>query len=254
MEYRALVLKALLHRKLPRGIVESDDVDEGEDIARVEPTRREDPLTATIFERLAYLPPSLTWNILCRATKPITDGPALPPEAPSGAPAFSFWPNLRPSADGRNKLRVEPDVLISWGDTLLVIEAKHYGEQHAGQWVEQIRAVRAMPEHWGKRIWLVAVGGIVANEQREQAAHVRREITNSLAGVLALRWEDLHHAIDEFRKFNCPAEQLAILNDIAAGLDAWGYRKKKWFSSLRSAEPLVRANESMNVLQMWRLR
>lgn len=252
--YRALVLKALLHRKLRRGIVESDDGVEGEDIAHIEPTRREDPLTATIFERLAYLPPSLTWAILFRATKPITDGPALPPEAPSGAPVFSFWPNLRPSAEGRNKLRVEPDVLISWNDTLLVVEAKHYGQQYANQWIEQIRAVRAMSAHRAKAIWLIAVGGIISHELESQAAHVRGEITNSLPGLLALRWDDLHHAIDEFRIPSRSPEQLAILNDIVAGLDAWGYRKKTWFSSLRSAEPLVRANESMNVIQMWRLR
>jgi len=248
------VLKALLHRKPPRGIVESDDGTDAENIAQIEPTRREDPLTATIFERLAYLPPSLAWELLFRATKPVTNGPALPSEVPSGAPAYSFWPSLRPGEGGANAQRVEPDVLVSWLDTLLVVEAKHYGQQYANQWVEQIRAVRAMPEHWGKRIWLVAVGGIVANEQREQAAHVRREITNSSPELLALRWDDLHHAIDEFRNSNCPPEQLAILNDIVAGLDAWGYRKKRWFSSLRSAGPLVRANESMNVLQKWRVR
>jgi hypothetical protein len=254
MEYYALVLKALLHRKLPRGIVESDDGADAENIAQIEPTRREDPLTATIFERFAYLPASLTWAILFRATKPITDGPALPPEAPSGPPVWSFWPSIRPGADGRNAIRVEPDVLVSWPKTLLIVEAKHYGAQWAGQWIEQIRAVRAMPEHAEKAIWIIAVGGIVAHEHEVQAEQVRQELANASPGLLAIRWEALHDVIDEVRYSDCPPEQAAVLNDIAAGLDTWGYRKKTWFSSLRSTEPLVRANESMNVLQTWRVR
>jgi hypothetical protein len=248
------VLKALLHRKLPRGIVASDDGPDAENIAQIEPTRREDPLTATIFERLAYLPPNLTWAILFRATQALADGPALPPDVPSGAPAYSFWPSLRPGEGGANTQRVEPDVLVSWPDTLLVFEAKHYGQQYANQWVEQIRAVRAMPEHWGKRIWLIAVGGIVSHELESQAAHVRREITSSLAGLLALRWDDLHHAIDEFRIPSRSPEQLAILNDIAAGLDAWGYRKKTWFSTLRAIGSSFQSKNSLDVLQKWRVR
>jgi hypothetical protein len=247
------VLKALLHRKLPRGIVDHDDND-ADDPTPIEPTRREDPLTATVFERLAYLPPRLTWNILCRATKPLADGPVLPPDVPPGAPTYSFWPSLRPGVDGRNARRVEPDVLVSWPEILLIVEAKHYGMQWAGQWVAQIQAVRDTPEHAGKAIWLIAVGGIVAQEHEAQATQVRHEITNPLPGLLALRWEDLHHAIEEFRNSSRASEQVAILSDIAAGLDVWGYRKKTWFSSLRSTEPLVRANESMNVLQTWRVR
>lgn len=132
--------------------------------------------------------------------------------------------------------------------------AKHYGVQWAGQWLEQLKAIHAMPEYSRKHIWFIAAGGVVPQEQAANEAYVRHKITNSLLGLLAMRWEDLHHAIDQFRMPNRAPEQLAILNDIAAGLDAWGYRKKTWFSSLRSAEELARANESMNVLQMWRVR
>ncbi|MBK9263123.1 MAG: hypothetical protein IPM54_25380 [Polyangiaceae bacterium] len=248
------MLKALLHRKLPRSIVESDDAAGAENFAHVEPTRREDPLTASIFERLAYLPASLTWEILRRATKALADGSALPVHAPSGAPIWSFWPSLRPGADGVNRQRVEPDVLVSWVDTLLVVEAKHYGDQRANQWVEQIRAVRVMPEHSGKRIWLIAVGGNVSREQEAQAAHVRRALSNASPGLLALRWEDLHHAIDDFRISSRAPEQSAVLNDIAAALDAWGYRKKTWFSSLRAIGPSIQSEKAMAALQAWRVR
>lgn len=252
--YRAPVLKALLHRKLPRGIVQRDSENDEDDRPHVEPTRREDPLTATIFERLAYLPPRLTWNILCQGAKPLADGPALPSDAPSGAPTWSFWPSLRPGAEGGNAQRVEPDVLVSWGDTVLVIEAKHYGAQWAGQWLEQIRAIQAIPAHTAKRVWFIAVGGIVPHEQDTNAAHVRRELSSALPGLLAMRWEDMHHAIDDFCISNCPPEQSAVLNDIAAALDAWGYRKKTWFSSLRASGPSFQAERAMAVLQAWRVR
>jgi len=253
--YCASVLKAVLHRKLHHRLVETDEDDsDSENTAQIEPTRREDPLTATIFERLAYLPSSLTWGILCQAAKPLADAPALPSDAPSGAPTWSFWPSLRPGADGGNAIRVEPDVLLSWPNTLLVIEAKHYGEQRANQWVEQIRAVSAMPEHSGKRIWLIAVGGIVPQEQEAQAAYVRRELSHASLGLLAMRWEDLHHAIDELRISTCLPEQSAVLNDIAAALDAWGYRKKTWFSSLQASGASFQSEKAMGTLQTWRVR
>lgn len=249
------MLKAYLHGKLRRGIVVTDDDDpDAVKTPQIEPTRREDPLTATIFERLAYLPSNLTWDILHRATKPLIDGPALPPDAPPGAPSFLFWPSLRPGPDGRNSHRVEPDVLISWGNTVMIIEAKHFGEQYANQWVEQIRAVRAMPEHSDKRIWLMAAGGIVLQEQQEQAAIVCHELANAAPGLLAMRWEDLHHAIDEVRMSPRAPEQAAVLNDMAAGLDAWGYRKKTWFSSLRAIGPSFQSEKAVKVLQAWRVK
>lgn len=248
------MLKALLHRKLPRGFWEADDVSDPDGNAHVEPTRREDPLTASVFERLAYLPSSLTWDILRGASKSFADELTLPANAPSGAPTWSFWPSLRPGVDGANKNRVEPDVLVSWPDALLVIEAKHWGEQSEHQWVEQLRAVHAMPEHAGKRVWLIAVGGIAPHELEVRAAHVRCAIPHWLPGLLAMRWEDLRHIIDEFRGPSRPHEQLAVLNDIAAALDMWGYRKKTWFASLRPSDPLIQANKAMSVLHAWRVR
>lgn len=41
------MLKALLHGKLPRGIVEGNDG--AEEVVEIEPTRREHPLTAAVF-------------------------------------------------------------------------------------------------------------------------------------------------------------------------------------------------------------
>jgi len=251
--YAALVLKALLQGKLPRRVVVRED--DADNPALLELTRREDLLTAAVFSRLAYLPSNVAWDILRRAAKPLEEnGVALPRDAPPGAPRWFFWPKLRPGADGGNTRHVEPDVLVSWGDTLLVCEAKHEGEQYAHQWVEQLRAVRAMPEHSGKPIWFLAVGGIVVRERALQAAHVRRELTNTARRMLALCWEDLHHAIDDCRPSCLASEQSNMLNDIVAALYAWGYRKKTWFSSLCAGEPSFQSEKALAVLQAWRVQ
>jgi hypothetical protein len=121
------VLKALLHRKLGRATAPLDEEcgRDAEEAASDGLTECEDPLTATVFERLAYLPPDIAWDILRRASKPLGDGPAMPTTVPEGAQTWSFWPSLRPGERGLNKQRVEPDVLVLWSDTLLLIEAKH---------------------------------------------------------------------------------------------------------------------------------
>lgn len=105
------MLKALLHRKLPRSTVDYDDYTE--DVVRIEPTRREDPFTAAILERFAYLPPGMTWKILSRVCKLPASGSALPLDSPVGVPEFKFRPGLCPGMVGANMNRVEPDVLIS---------------------------------------------------------------------------------------------------------------------------------------------
>ncbi|WP_437802649.1 hypothetical protein [Sorangium sp. So ce693] len=129
------MLKALLHGKLGRvavGVDEEsggDTLEEGstQETAADGLTELEDPLTSMVFERLEYLPAELAWAILRGASKPLGDGPPMPAIPPVGVPSWSFWPSLRPGDGGRNKVRVEPDLLVSWGDTLLLIEAKHRG-------------------------------------------------------------------------------------------------------------------------------
>ena len=249
------MLKALLHRKLGRvvvGVAEGDG--DAEDTASDGLTEREDPLTSTVFERLAYLPPDVVWEILRRASKPVGDGPRLPAAPPRGAPSWLFWPRLRPGELGLNKRRVEPDVVVSWGDTVILIEAKHRGLQDPVQWVEQIRAVREAPAHAGKQVWLFAVGGIVLHESSGYFDQVRGELGDDLPGLLEMRWEDLRevlHSLDELTSSSGHAE---IVHDIAAGLEAWGYRRKTSFSSLADVAARLRIKTAPSALQDWRNR
>ena len=113
------MIRATLHGKLP-----------GELLAK------EDALTATVFERLAYLEPERAWRILLAALRPIGTAPT---------PAATFQPSLWPWFTLEDGRRVQPDVLLPTGDRLLVIEAKRpeAGEsQHEAQWGRELRAVR----------------------------------------------------------------------------------------------------------------
>ncbi|XXT23802.1 hypothetical protein WME94_19890 [Sorangium sp. So ce429] len=217
-------------------------------------TELEDPLTSMVFERLEYLPAELAWAILRDASKPLGDDPPMPAVPPVGVPSWSFWPRLRPGDGGRNKVRVEPDVLVSWGDTLLLIEAKHRGFQDPAQWVEQIRAARATPPHSEKQLWLIAVGGLVMQEGHGYLARVRREVASDVAGVLTIRWEDLREVLYTIEASTRASPQSAVLRDMAAALEAWGYRRKTWFSSLPTVTERLRSDDSVSVLLAWRIR
>lgn len=250
------MLKALLHRKLGRMAIGDDgEGDDGaEDAAADGLTGLEDPLTSALFERFAYLPPDVAWNILRLASAPLGEGPAMPAAPPPGAPSWSFWPGLRPGAQAHNKQRVEPDVLVSWGDTVLLIEAKHRGLQDPAQWVEQIRAVRATPAHSGKPLWLIAVGGIVMAAAHDHLARVRRDLVGEIPGLLTMRWEALREVLYSLDGSAPPSGQSAVLHDMAAALEAWGYRKKTWFSSLPAVAARLRGEEALSTLQNWRVR
>ncbi|WP_437819556.1 hypothetical protein [Sorangium sp. So ce1078] len=258
------MLKALLHGKLGRvavgvGVDEETDGNTPEDgdaqgTAPDGLTELEDPLTSAVFERFEYLPAELAWDILRGASKPLGDGPAIPAVPPSGVPSWSFWPRLRPGDGGRNKQRVEPDVLVAWDDTLLLIEAKHRGLQDPAQWVEQIRAARAAPAYAAKRLWLIAVGGIVVQEGHGHLAHVRRELAGELCGLLTVRWEDLRDVLYAVEASARPSMHSAVLRDMAAALEAWGYRRKVRLSSLPAVAGRLRAEQAMSVLHAWRVR
>jgi hypothetical protein len=250
------MLKALLHRKLGRVAFGAADEGDG-DAEGTTPdglTGLEDPLTSTVFERLAYLPPDVAWDILRRASEPLGGGPAMPGVPPEGTPSWSFWPGLRPGAQAHNTVRVEPDVLVTWGDTRLLIEAKHRCFQDPGQWIEQIRALRGAPAHAGKQTWLLAVGGIVKQEAQAHLARVHRELAGEVPGLLTIRWECLREVLYSLDGPALPSGPSAVVRDMAAALEEWGYRRKTWFSSLPAVAARLRGEEALSALQSWRVR
>jgi hypothetical protein len=233
------MLKAWLHRKLGR----ATDEDEREpDRSAVEHVfSREDPLTSAVFERLAYLEPAEAWSLLMAACEG-QDRTRIQESAPAAIPLWSFWPRLLPGAGGTNVRRVEPDVVILWGDWVLVIEAKHGGAQNSAQWVEEIRAVCADPLFAGKRLVLVAAGGVGRTAFEEQAAQARQTLNDEGTLYLLLRWGSLREA-SELRHVRATPGAAAILRDLIAALESWGYRSRVDFESL----PRVQLDASLQI-------
>jgi hypothetical protein len=248
------MLKALLHRKLGRAAAEQEEGVQAAGGPWEGITRLEDPLTSAVFERIAYLEPRSAWELLRGACAPADGDAPLPEAAPEATPLWSFWPMLRVGEQGGNTRYVQPDVLLSWGDVVLVIEAKHCTVQVAAQWIEEIRAVRSDASFAGKRVWLVAVGGMAPGGAAGHAADVRRVLGDRAPALLVLRWEDLGETVRSARQRALSAGEAAILGDIAAALEEWGYRRRVSFVSLPELAHRFPVETSPSALRAWRVR
>jgi hypothetical protein len=252
-----LMLKALLHRKLGRSPrPDEKDVEPGE--KHVEPaesawnglTSREDPLTSAVFERIAYLEPHEAWTLIC-------DSAERPSEEhfhvgiPTGSPTWRFWPHLSPGVDGFNARHVEPDVLVAWGNVVLVIEAKHSGDQIAAQWREQVLAVQADEDLAGKQVIFIAAGGVDRVQFTDIAEEARRRLGDKAPPFWLLRWTTLRQVAEERSHLATPGAA-AILRDIIAALEAWGYRRRFGFDSLPGATRRFHVTTTAADLKEWK--
>lgn len=240
------MLKAWLHGKHRRVVFEEDEADlEGQAPERA--FALEDLLTSAVFSRLSYLDPAEVWSLL-QATCEGTDRTLVQEPLPVHDPEWSFWPGLSPGAGGSHRRRVEPDVVIAWGDLVLVFEAKHQGAQDAAQWIEEVRAAHS--RYGGKRVLLVAVGGVDPAMFREHVDQARRALGDLDVQYYLLRWEALREAADRRRREAKPGTA-AILHDLVAALDAWGYRSRVEFASLPEAVALNAIKTSPADLAAW---
>ena len=206
------MLRALTQRKLAL-----PDEDEGV-------SRLEDALTATVFERLSYLPAVLAMDILQQACVPLSQSSeSVFPILGQAGLTFEFWPRFR-HPDGR---LVEPDVVIWSGDKALVVEAKHHGEQDQRQWVREIRAVGAESV-----VGFIAAGGRSPRQDEERAEWVTRNLGAHLP-MYQLIWDALYARVEE-RVLAQPPPERRVLEDLVCGLAAFGYeRRPQW------GDPLV---------------
>ncbi len=244
------MLQALLHGKLASSTV--DDGDAGDD-PTVELAGREDPLTATVFERLSYLPFSMTWSLLEGAVLS-RSGHGWPSTAPAQEPSWSFWPSLRPGTEGHNKARVEPDVVLSFGDDRVLFESKHRGTQSAWQWREQVLSAR---RRWpDARVTIVATGGWSPATDHDRVEQLQGILPGPLAPVFRLTWESLRAAVGELLRSGPEAHHRAVLLDIQRALVFWGYRPHQTLASLVDYCQKTRNDGVLrpDALQAWSLR
>ncbi|WP_428483470.1 hypothetical protein [Rhodopila sp.] len=113
----------------------------------------EDTLTATVLERLFYLPDETVSAILF--SQEIWASVAMIPPTP--VENVLFWPWQTEAGEQA----VEPDVIVEFTDRVLVVEAKRNDfvrQQKPDQLAREY--ARASMQFPGKQVWLLAVGGL----------------------------------------------------------------------------------------------
>ena len=188
----------------------------------------EDLITATIFERLAYLAAETAWNLLASAS-----GSQLHAYRLAEITTMEFWPIWSTEDRARG---VEPDVFIAFelGDPVrkfhMIVESKYGGVQSAWQLKEEILAWRQAvldeidtPDH----LVVVAIGGLRTGSRRQRLEDAFRDATVDLADVagelslVMIDWSDFARAF-ALHKPQSPHEG-RIVEDLRRSLELYGY-------------------------------
>lgn len=190
----------------------------------------EDVLTATVFERLAYLPDSLVAAFLDEL---------LEQDEPVGTiDDLQFWPSW--SLSGQ---RVEPDVVLYGSERTLLVEAKRYDDglqQYAQQLAREL--VAGTQDGEMQRPVLLTIGGL--QDYGEATAQLLSEQINAELGELSVEYElicrswhqvylALHVAVTG-ADADCQPGLQRLLNDIAATYEWHGLRTQahRWLAQL----------------------
>ena len=228
------MLSAILHgksRRIP------DTVTPGASLKSIF-KRSEDLLTATVFERLSYLPGETLWQILCETFKPSL----LQIRKVAVLEKIEFWPYWN-KANERLKKDVEPDVVMSFsiGDpaknVTLIIECKVSGVQCANQWAEQwiAHSEEFRGDEAPDECFFLALGGI-PNGAAKSVSKFCDEITQQHRGLeiraSAADWPDLLRALGNVNEHSLAVRR--IIADIQYGLALWDYRRTEPLSYLVS--------------------
>ncbi len=209
----------------------------------------EDTLTATVFERLAYLPDADLIDVLLSPRIWGSGNAARPAEVMS----VSFWPRW-PAVNGNSY--VEPDCVLELADRVVLVEAKRHDfadmqvpAQLANEWASASLVFQDKP------IWLLAVGGL--RDGRGQTAIQKRngvltELQKLKASYTfdelefaAISWSALYGAIashiGELPKYS------RLLDDIREGmlLHGVGVDPPSWLTDLVGAQSEWTPNRSI---------
>lgn len=192
----------------------------------------EDLLTASVFERLAYLSPLILGDLL-RTLDP--EGQL--PDRWEGFSDFAFWPGWKlPS--GTDK---EPDVFFigharGGGSSIrFVVENKRENvRQNLDQWAEELKALENSIgiDNWGEVVFL-ALGGMVGSTTSIKHAFHDRFPQFRMVSVIGGSWYDLLGAVDhQLTRLGAGSAEARILEDIRATLNLHGIRPHHWLREL----------------------
>lgn len=193
----------------------------------------EDVLTASVFERIAYLPNEVFISFIQRLFKNKILASPLD--------EIEFWA-------GWQSRCVEPDVLLKFGGQTIIVEAKRYDnvqQQYAYQLANEIST--AYLEGITNPI-LLTVGGM-SDYKRQNIDNLKKQIDSALQSSLAysfyaISWQQLYSALDfaiTVSQSILPLERL--LSDIREAYAWHGIRHqpRQWLESLNRGNFKIKA-------------
>ena len=207
------MLQAILHGKAGR--IEQDE----ESISWRDAFKRsEDQLTAAFFGRVPYLSDSALGALLrflLGADNPID---------PSTFDKLELWPylELKPEhADPEKEPKhVEPDVILRFKNSLVVIEVKppFGGDQHQDQWKDQVDAVVSNTDvkTYGDRLYYVALGHTPA------APLTHPELPERFRQMTLREWGSLRHFLQTAPEFDSCRQDRAIREEWMRAFELFG--------------------------------
>ncbi|MBS4689771.1 hypothetical protein J4G63_21375 [Aeromonas sobria] len=191
----------------------------------------EDLLTATFFGRLPHLSDSALRAVL----RFLLGDNSLDPAT---FQRLELWPKLASLQDRRY---VEPDVLLHFDDSLVLIEVKppFGGDQYREQWLAQVNAVvsEADLDDYEDRLYYVALGNIPV------APLTRQELPKRFVQMTLREWEPLRRYLQTAPEFVEPCRQDRAIRDewlLAFGLFGMAPVVPEW-------EPLFAYAQQMNL-------
>lgn len=206
---------------------------EGKQLGLGEATGAEDILTATIFERLIYLPESVRDSFFVQLLGPDNSIGTLE--------NIEFWPSW-----WLEERRVEPDVVLYGSERTLLIEAKRHDDlkqQYAGQLANELKAGWE-GGHLSKASILLTVGGLqsyTSKDISELETQIDRELSQTGGDyeLVCRGWYQLYQALEiaitKATQDSLPGLE-RLLEDIAAAYEWHGLRiqPRRWLDQLVS--------------------
>jgi hypothetical protein len=188
--------------------------------------RSEDLLTATVFERLAYLNGEIFWEILRDAFKPAI----LPNRNLIVLDSIEFWPRWSQGSEilGQD---TEPDIFLrfSVGDPVqrvhLIVECKLGGVQYPDQWARECIAHQKefSKDERPDDCFFLALGGVTSPEATVTA--FTQAITSKYGTRIKATAADWSHVVRALNnvKSELPRDR-QVIADLREALALYGYR------------------------------
>ncbi len=200
----------------------------------------EDLLTATVFERLAYLKGATLWAILRATFRP----DILPPRSVATLDAIEFWPRWS-KANPTLEQDVEPDVVMRFtvGDpavtATVIVECKLRDWQRADQWRKEWIAheTEFSGDDGPEMCFFLALGGLgrFAGRPQDLVAAFTEAASAGASSIIratAADWSDLLHALHAVKIEDGP--QRRVVEDLRQALALHGYRRVRPLADLAS--------------------